>query len=295
MIDLHRVQFVLELLELRRIRCLLQAGRVVVRLEGLVNVFGIVDEIEHKGGLLARQHAVEARQGLNRLHPIQALVHIHCHQQRLVESGLVFVGYQQDLIVRRGEALGQLLFADLPAVDHIDIQARLGVLLAGFRVLHRTAERHQRPHVLVAAQVDVALKSFEVFHGLHARGGYDHGFGAPAQMVHHMAPEVLHDYFDLLLDIGGVQDQELGQDAGSLLFRQVGVVFDLFDQPEIGFIGGVVFNHIQDVTLLDGLTHAVQVKGLRFAAVADPAEQLQGLALGRGRKGKKADVGLWAA
>jgi hypothetical protein len=46
-------------------------------------------------------------------------------QQRLIETGLVFVGDQQDLVIRGFEALRKLGLADLPA-GH-----RLGMGLGG--------------------------------------------------------------------------------------------------------------------------------------------------------------------
>lgn len=114
-------------------------------------------------------------------------------------------------------------------------------------------------------------------------------------MVAHMAAKMLDDHLDLLRDVGRVQHQKLRQRPRRLFLRQVGVVFHRLHQFEVGLISGVVVRHIKNETLLDGLAHAVEMKGFRLAAGADAAEQLQGLALGRGGVGEKAQIGLAAA
>ncbi len=123
-----------------------------------------------KGVVLARDHAVEARQRLHRLHAVEPLVHVHRAQQRLVEAGLVLVGHQQHLVVGRGEALRQLLLADRLAAHHIGVHPRLGVFQAGVRIAHRAAEGHQRADVRVAVLGDVALEGLLVAHRVQARG-----------------------------------------------------------------------------------------------------------------------------
>ena len=262
-IDLRRVQFVLQRLQLLRVGCLLQAGRVVVGLEGAVDVLRFVDEIENERVLLAGNLPVQAGQGLHGLHAVEPLVHVHGAKQRLVETGLVLVGDQQDLVVGRLETLRQLLLADRLAGHAVGVHARFGVFEAGLRVLDRAAERHQRAHVGVAVLGDVALERQHVAHGVQARRGDHHRLGASAEMVHHLLPEVLHHHLGLLLDVVRVQAHELGQRPRRLLLRQVRVVLHRLHQPEIGVVGGVVLQHVEDEALLDGLPHAVEVKCLR--------------------------------
>jgi hypothetical protein len=61
-------------------------------------VVGVVDEIHHVGGVLARVAMVQASQGLHRLDAIEAAVHIHAAEQRLVEAGLELVGHEEPVV-----------------------------------------------------------------------------------------------------------------------------------------------------------------------------------------------------
>ena len=47
-------------------------------------------------------------------------------------------------------------------------------------------------------------------------------------------------------------------------------------------------------SFLDGLSHAVEMEGERFAIGTGLAEDLKGLVLGGGGEGKEADIGLFA-
>ena len=76
-VDLHRVEFVLQRLELVRVGGGQQFGPVVVRREGFADVLRVVHEIEHERRRFARRHAVEARERLHGLHAVQALVDVH--------------------------------------------------------------------------------------------------------------------------------------------------------------------------------------------------------------------------
>ncbi|OPZ47268.1 MAG: hypothetical protein BWY92_01828 [Firmicutes bacterium ADurb.BinA052] len=127
-IDLRLVQLVLELLQLVRIGHPLEAGGVVVGLEGAINVLRLVDEVQDEGRLLAGDLAVEARERLHRLHAVEALVHVHGAEQRLVEAGLVLVRHEQDLVVGGGEALRELPLADGLTAHAVEVHVGLGVL-----------------------------------------------------------------------------------------------------------------------------------------------------------------------
>ena len=84
-----------------------------------------------------------------------------------------------------------------------------------------------------------------------------------------------------------------------LLLRLLGIEFRIilycFDQFVIAFDRGVAFEHIEDKAFLNRLLHAVAVKGkmLHFAVRAGKglSEHLEGLILGRDRKGEVAGVG----
>jgi len=55
LVNLCLIEFVFEPLQLRRVGCLLEARLVVVRLERPEDVHGFINEIEHKGCILAGQ------------------------------------------------------------------------------------------------------------------------------------------------------------------------------------------------------------------------------------------------
>ena len=107
--------------------------------------------------------------------PASPLVDVHRVQQRLVEAGLVLLGHEEHVVVRRGEALRQFLLAD--AVVHLLFgvgDARQPV------VLHRARERHQRADG-VALPADVAVEALLVADRFEAGTGDHHRLGAPAR------------------------------------------------------------------------------------------------------------------
>ena len=105
-VHLRLIELVLQRLELRRVGGLRQLRLVVVGLECPEDVLGVVYEVEHEGRVFPRDHAVQARKRLYRLHAVESLVDVHRVQQRLVEPGLVLVGDQQDLVIRRLKTRG---------------------------------------------------------------------------------------------------------------------------------------------------------------------------------------------
>jgi len=65
-----------------------------------------------------------------------------------------------------------------------------------------------------------------------------------------------------------------------------------FEEPVIGTVDGVVLQHIEDETFLDGLAHTVFVKRLGLAVGVALAEDFDGLVLGRRREGEEAEIRL---
>ena len=162
-------------------------------------------------------------------------------------------------------------------------------LLGHLVVFHRAGKGHQALDG-IALLADVAVKFLLVAHRLQPRTGDHHRLGAAADLVAGMLLEMLDHYLGFLADIVRMQAHEASQRPGRLLALDVGVVLGLLDQLVIGLIGDVVLQHVLDKAFLDGLTHGVAVEGL-----AAPAENGQGLMLGRGGEGEKAHVRLAAA
>ena len=79
----------------------------------------------------------------------QPLVPVHGMQQRLIESGLVVVGNEQQPVLIGRKPFRQPTFLDLLRV-RVDVHAGLGVPHAGVWILDRAGQRHQHPDVGVA-------------------------------------------------------------------------------------------------------------------------------------------------
>ena len=205
-------------------------------------------------------------------------------QQRLVEAGLVFLRHEQHLVLLRGELLGQLLLAD--AVVH----ALFGVGDVGeLVVLHRAGERHQRLDG-IALLLDVAIEALLVAHGFQARTRDHHRLGPAADLVARDGVEVLDHHLGLLGDVVRVQSHEARQRLRRLLALDVRVVVARLQQLEVGRVGRVVLQHVEDERFLDRLPHGVAVRRLPIAA-----EDGEGLVLGRRGEGEEAQVRLPAA
>ena len=69
-----------------------------------------------------------------------------------------------------------------------------------------------------------------------------------------------------------------------------GVVLDLLQQAEIGLVGGVVGQHVEDEPLLDRLPHGVEAERLELAVGSLDAESSSVLGLGVAVKANSADV-----
>ena len=102
--------------------------------------------------------------------------------------------------------------------------------------------------------------------------------------------EVLDHHLGLLRDVVRVQPHEARQRLRGLLALDVGIVLAGLEQLEVGRVGRVVLQHVEDELLLDRLPHRVAVRGLPIAA-----EDRERLVLRRGGEGEEAQVRLPAA
>ena len=235
-VHLGAVRIVFQRLQPGRVGRRLHFRAVVVRLERPEDVLGVVDEVEDERRVLAGRGAVEPRERLHRLHPVEPLVDVHRAQQRLVEAGLVLVGDQQHLVVGRVEARRQRRLADGTAGRGVRVHARLGVFDAGVGVAHRAAERDQGPDVRVAALGQIALERELVADRVQPRGGDDHRLRPAVEPVLHATAEVLDDHLRLLLQIVRVQAHELRQRPRRLLPGQVRIVRRVLEEPVVGSV-----------------------------------------------------------
>ncbi len=286
-VDLLGVELRLQLIELLCLRLFPDGGLLVVRLKGIEDLFRLVHEVEDKGILLAGMGPVEPREGLYRLDAGEPLVHVHRVEERLVESRLVFLGNDEDLVLFAPEALRKLLLADTAVHAHFRVGDVLHV-----RVDHGPGEGNESLYSCVLLLRNVLVEGLLVPHRMEAAGGDDHCLGPPPYLVHRKVPEVLYHDLRLLGDIVLMEAHEPGKGPGGLALLHLRVVLDGLYQPVVRLVRGVVLEHVEDEVLLDGLPHAVKVKGLGLAVRTGNTEDLHRPVLrGRG-EGEEADVRL---
>ena len=273
-----------------------QLSRGVVGLEGRQDVVGIVHEIHHIGGVFTRMAAVQAGEGLHRLDAIEAPVHIHAAEQRLIKTGLEFVGHQQDLVVGALEG-----FADITLEAGIEALAVLREAIgANLGVVHLTAEGHQGAE-RIALLLDVFVDSELPAHGLLAGAHHHHRLGLAIEQRPDELAEVLHHDLHLLGDVVGVELHPAHQllEGGAALHLLRGEAVAVLGELEGHLVGGVVLQHIEDEALLDCLAHGIHVEGRRQVAragglveIGPPAEEFERFGLRRGSEGHVGDAGL---
>ncbi len=272
---------------MRRVRIGFQFCNRVIGLKGSQDILCLVHKIQHKGCFLAGINPVQTGKRLHSLHPIQTFIHIHGTEQGLIIAGLVFIGHQQDLIILTAKAVFELCFGNMPAVLVVDIHPGLGVFQFCFRIDHSAAEGYQRMNIRIMMLAQVPLKSQYIAHCLQAAVRHHHRFGSASNKRHDATSKVLNDDLRFLAHIAGMQAHEFAELFSCLLGRHAGIILSLFDHLKIGAVGGVALQHIKDKAFFDGLAHAVVVEGS-----ASGAEKLDCLALGGGREGKEAEIGL---
>ena len=142
----------------------------------------------------------------------------------------------------------------------------------------------------IALLLDVPIEALLVAHGFQARARHHHRLGPAADLVARDGVEVLDHHLGLLRDVVRVQPHEARQRLRRLLALDVRVVLAGLEQLEVGRVGRVVLQHVEDERFLDRLPHGVAVRRLPIAA-----EDGEGLVLGRRGEGEEAQVRLPAA
>jgi len=254
---------------------------LVIRLEGFLNIFGVVGKVEHKGFGLAGANPVEPREGLHRMQAFEAFIHIHGVQQGLIEAGLEFFGHNQNPVFIQLEGGGGLRFGDA-------VHAALGIFNPA--IFDGAREGHQRPEG-IAMLLQVGIYRLFVAHGVQPGTGDDHCFGVPPNAPLHLPDKMLHNHFGFFANGVFVQIHKRHQQTGGFAAIIGGVILDLFEQAPVRFEGGVVLQHVEDEIFFNGLPHGVQAERRRGAARVAGAKQFQGCGFGGGSKGKVAGIG----
>lgn len=211
-------------------------------------------------------------------------------QERLVESGLEFFGDDEEAVFGLLKLLGGLPFGEA-------VHARFGVIQAV--ILHYAGERHQRPDG-VALLFQIGVEGLLVQDGVQAAGSNHHRFCLPDAM--RIGDFVARDFPEMLDHDGGLvrngeamqADVAFEQAEGFALF-DARVFGDFFEQVEVGFVGGVVLQHVEDEIFFDGLPQGVEMERAEGAVGLLDAEQFERLLLGGGGEGEETQVGLTPA
>ncbi len=135
------------------------------------------------------------------------------------------------------------------------------LLLRNVGIDDLAGESDKRLDVGITFLADIFVDFQLMAHGVQARGGDDHGLGTATDLVLGEGAEVLDNHLDLLAQVVGVEREEPSQRFCSFALRHIRIISDRFDEAEIGLVGRVVGQHVQDEPFLDRLAHAVQVKG----------------------------------
>ena len=135
-----------------------------------------------------------------------------------------------------------------------------------------------------------SIEALLVAHRFEARARDHHRLGPAADLVPRDGVEVLDHHLGLLRDVVRVQLHEARQRLGGLLALDVRVVVAGFEQLEVGSVGRVVLQHVEDELFLDRLAHRVAVRRLPIAP-----KHGEGLVLRRGGEGEETQVRLPAA
>lgn len=160
-VDVAGIEHLLEVIDHVGILHVRHLGIAVVGFEGCQDFLGLVHKVDDAGLVLAGEGAVQAREGLHRLHPGNLLVHVHGHQLGLVKAGLVFVGDDHHLVLGGVERLAHVApvqagvevgFAESVVSGQIIGNQHIGLFVL---VDHLPAEGHHRMQVGVAPALAV--------------------------------------------------------------------------------------------------------------------------------------------
>src|SRR5258708_40355978 len=202
-------------------------------------------------------------------------------QQRLIETRLEFVGNYQYAIRVLFKRLGGVRFRET-------IHIRLGIVDSA--IAHSSREGDQR-FVWIAFLSQIPIHCLFVAYGMQARTCHNHRFGFAIDQVSYLPGKMLdydsHLFGDsLLMPVYKGFEQQGG--FGAVI---MGVALNLFKQAPVGFIGGIVLQHIEDEMLFDLLPHRVEAECFILAIVAPVTKEFESLAFRCSSAGEVANVG----
>ena len=262
----------------------------VERRKGFFHFLCVVHKVhDHDLFIKGRAYTVQAGKRLHCIYTAQLFQHIHGAEFRLVETNLILVCHQQDIILVPIKDFRQLILGKA-------VHARFGV----FNTInfYLAGERHQCFYILIIMPGDIILKRLTILHSSLAGCRDNHCFCLPAKFLHDSGTEMLDNDIDALVDIVVKQiniPRNLPLGGNRLHLR---VIFNGLVQLVVGLVFDIILQHIKDITLLDSLLHAVQVErlihGMPVCINTFTTKQAQCHRLGRGSKGKDRHIGSLA-
>ncbi len=142
------------------------------------------------------------------------------------------------------------------------IHVGLGIFLVRvFPQLDRPGERHQYLNwTPLFLEIFANLKT--IANGVCPAIADNHGFGPPPHVLFQVITEMI--YHNPPFPLNGLAlfgDKPLEEFLGLVLVHH-GIIINRLEEVEVLVVGGVILQHIQNETLLDGLTHRVEAERL---------------------------------
>ena len=263
-----------------------QNGRAVKFAECLLDGLFIFREVQHKGIPFQRTGTIQARKGLHGFDIGQNLVHIHGVKQRFVVTGLEFI--------RDDEKTVRFFFEGL--FDGVARKPVDGGFILYFAVVLLVTGKSDDRFVGTVTLFQCAGDGVIVFDGAGDVARHDHGAGFAADLASgdHLIVKMFDDDTGLDADGNAVAFYKTAKSFLSALLVEERIVFNGLHQLVKAVIRGVVGQHIEDESLLNGLFHRVDVERAVFDFVPlqiRSSENLQRFVFRRGGEGEIAGVG----
>ena len=211
-------------------------------------------------------------------------------QQWLVKTSLVLLSHNQHIALVVEDLLG-LSLTD-PVASSVPVHAALGVLRAIGLVwiLDTTGKGNQDLDVIIVICLQVSFDLMVIANRRKSGGSDNHHLTLPADLVLCYVSEGLHDNGCLLLKVIGMQFFKAPDGLNGLCGGYFRVVRGILGNLEASFVCGVVLQHIQNKTFLNGLPHGVNVERVERAVRIFFPKHLQRFILWRSSEGEETQV-----
>lgn len=300
-VEQKRLYLVSEIVHSVEVRSAFEQRSAVKGLESLFDLFVGVFKVEHQRAFFAGTSTVEARERLYGVDSFEFFVDVHGMQKRLVKARLILVGNNHNVEVGAAERLAKFLVRVDKMTFRVDIESRLGILFA----VKSDHARKCDEHVGALGRLRIFLQIFfdgeVISDGVDARIRHDHGFAFAAYLEAAVFEEVCHDDFGFFAYRMTVLFIIFDKRSERGAFKQFGVFLGRLRYSERLLYRCIIGEHVEYKAFFDRLSHRIDVERLHLGSAffvdlrrTRRPEQLQRLWLGRGGKGKKRLIGVFA-